>query len=61
MYGTVGQNPYLLGRESTYLLCDYLAGKQIEELVYIPYCVVTKNNLQTKEVVDYCNSMGISL
>lgn len=61
LYGTVGQNPYLMGYNSTYLMCEYLSGEKIPEVAYVPYCVVTSKNLQTKEVQEYLASMKIAL
>ncbi len=60
LYGTVGQNPYLMGYNATYTLIDYLEGATIEDFVAVPYCVVTKNNLESDEVKEYMASMGLS-
>ena len=61
LYGTVGQNPYLMGYNSTYLMCDYLSGVEIPEIDYVPYCVVTGDNLESDEVKEYLASMKIEV
>ena len=61
MYGAVGQNPYMMGYNSAYLICDYLAGTEVPEVAYVPYCVVTKDNLNSEEVKTYLASMKIEL
>lgn len=60
LYGTVGQNPFLMGYNGTYTLIDYLEGAEIEDFVAVPYCVVSKNNLDSDEVKEYMASMGLS-
>ena len=61
LYGTVGQNPYLMGYNSTYLMCDFLSGVEIPEIDYVPYCVVTGDNLESDEVKEYLASMKIEV
>ena len=61
LYGTVGQNPYLMGYNSTYLMCDYLSGVEIDEVSYVPYCIVTGTNLETPEVKEYFESMKLDI
>lgn len=61
LYGTVGQNPFMMGYNSTYLMCDYLSGESIPAVDYVPYCVVTATNLETEEVKEYLDSMQIEL
>ena len=61
MYGAVGQNPYMMGYNSAYLICDYLAGAEVPEVAYVPYCVITKENLNSEAVKDYLASMKIEL
>lgn len=59
MYGAVGQNPYLMGHDSIYHMCDYLKTGEIAEFTAVPYTVVTKNNLEDPSVVEYLKTMGI--
>lgn len=59
LYGAVGQNPYLMGYNAVYAMCDYLRDGEIEMDQIVPYCVVTKNNLETEEVKAYLASMKI--
>ena len=61
LYGTVGQNPYMMGYNSTYLMCDYLSGVEIEEVSYVPYCIVTSTNMDTPEVKEYFESMKLDI
>ena len=60
MYGAMGQNPYLMGYDSTYMMCDFLAGKTIEKNATVPYQVVTKNNLDSEEVQNYLKTMNLA-
>lgn len=60
MYGAMGQNPYLMGYDSTYMMCDFLAGKTIEKNATVPYQVVTKNNLDSEEVQKYLKTMNLA-
>ena len=62
VYGTVGQNPYLMGYESVYMMAEYLVdNKRLEEFTYVPFTVVTQNNLETEEVKEYLQVMEISI
>ncbi len=61
MYAAVGQNPYLMGYNSTYELLNYLETGEIEEFVYVPYCVVTLDNMETEEVQEYFESMQMDI
>lgn len=59
LYGSVGQNPYLMGYNAVYAMCDYLRDGKVEMNQVVPYTVVTKNNLESEEVKAYLASMKI--
>ena len=59
MFGSMGQNPYLMGYDSTYMMCDFLAGKELPENATVPFQAVTKNNIGTDEVKAYMATMGM--
>ena len=59
IYGAVGQNPYLMGHDSIYHMCDYLKTGEIAEFTAVPYTVVTKDNLDDENVVEYLKTMDI--
>ena len=59
MYGAMGQNPYLMGYDSTYMMCDYLSGKELDPEATVPYQVVTCNNITSTEVQDYMKTMNL--
>lgn len=61
LYGTAGQNPYLMGYNSAFLMVDYLNGKKLEEFTYVPFTVVDESNLESTEVQDYLKSMNIEI
>ena len=62
LYGTCGQNPYLMGFDSTYVMYKYLAEDVVPgEFTYIPYTVVKHDNLDSDEVKDYLESMKIEI
>ncbi len=60
MYGTMGQNPYLMGYDSTYMMCDYLAGETLPENATVPFQVVTQKNLENEEIQNYIKTMGLA-
>ena len=60
MFGSMGQNPYLMGYDSTYMMCDFLSGKKIEKNATVPYQAVTKNNINTEEVQNYLKTMNLA-
>ena len=59
MYGAMGQNPYLMGYDSTYMMCDYLSGKELDPEATVPYQVVTVNNITSDEVQAYMKTMNL--
>ena len=59
LYGSVGQNPYLMGYNAVYAMCDYLRDGEIEMDQIVPYCVVKQDNLESPEVQEYLASMKI--
>ena len=59
MYGAMGQNPYLMGYDSTYLMCDYLAGKGFPEGASVPFQAVDITNIDSDEVKAYMKTMGM--
>ena len=59
MYGAMGQNPYLMGYDSTYMMCDYLSGKELDPEATVPYQVVTTNNITSDEVQAYMKTMNL--
>ena len=59
LYGSVGQNPYLMGYNAVYAMCDYLRDGKVEMNQIVPYTIVTKNNLESEEVKAYLASMKI--
>ncbi|PWL49057.1 MAG: hypothetical protein DBY39_02045 [Clostridiales bacterium] len=59
MFGSMGQNPYLMGYDSTYMMCDFLAGKELPENATVPFQAVTKNNIDSDEVKAYMATMGL--
>ena len=59
MYGAMGQNPYLMGYDSTYMMCDYLAGKELPENATVPFQAVTQKNIESDEVKAYMATMGM--
>ncbi len=58
MYGAMGQNPYLMGYDSTYYMCDYLAGYGYETKS-VPFQAVDINNIDSDEVKAYMKTMGM--
>ncbi len=60
VYGTVGENPFLIGYNAVYTLIDYLEGVDLPDFVAVPSCVITKNNLESEEVKEYMAMNGIS-
>ncbi len=60
LYGVVAHNPFLLGYNAVYALIDYLEGARIPEFIAVPYCVITKNNLESEKVKEYMAMNGIS-
>lgn len=62
LYGTCGQNPYLMGYDSTYVMYEYLVNDvKPGEFTYIPYTVVKHDNLDSAEVKAYLDSMKIEI
>ena len=62
VYGTVGQNPYLMGYESVYMMMKHLTiGRELAEFAYIPFTVVKQDNLETEEVKTYLRMMEIEI
>ncbi len=60
LYGVAAHNPFLMGYNAVYTLLDYLEGARIPEFIAVPYCVITKNNLESEEVKEYMAMNGIS-
>ena len=58
MYGAMGQNPYLMGYDSTYFMCDYLAGYGFETC-FVPFQAVSIKNIDSDEVKAYMKTMGL--
>ena len=58
MYGAMGQNPYLMGYDSTYFMCDYLAGYGFETC-FVPFQAVSIKNIDSDEVKAYMKTMGM--
>ena len=59
-YGFMGQNPYLMGHDSVYMMCDYLAGdKDAAKNKSVPFQAVTQSNLDSDEVKDYFKKLGM--
>lgn len=58
MYGAMGQNPYLMGYDSTFMLCDYLEGYGFENK-FVPYQAVSIKNINSDEVKAYMKTMGM--
>ncbi len=60
MYGAMGQNPYLMGYDSTYMMCDYLAGdKNAAVGKSVPFQAVDIENINSDEVQAYMKTMGM--
>jgi len=60
MYGAMGQNPYLMGYDSTYMMCNYLAGdKNAAVGKSVPFQAVDIENINTDEVQAYMKTMGM--
>ena len=60
MYGAMGQNPYLMGYDSTYMMCDYLAGdKNAAKGKSVPFQAVDIENINYDEVQAYMKTMGM--
>ena len=60
MYGAMGQNPYLMGYDSTYMMCDYLAGdKNAAKGKSVPFQAVDIENINSDEVKAYMKTMGM--
>ncbi len=57
----MGQNPYLMGYNAMFTMLDYLEGATLDKMVEVPYCIVTKDTLDTDEVKEYVSSMGLTL
>ena len=59
-YGFMGQNPYLMGYDSIYMLCEYLAGdKTAAQGKNVPFQAVSQKNLDSGEVKDYLKKLGM--
>lgn len=62
LYGTCGQNPYLMGYDSAYHMEQYLnENKTFSELTTVDYQVVTKSTMDSADVKAYLESMKISV
>ena len=48
-----------MGYDSTYMMCDFLAGKELPENATVPFQAVTKNNIDSDEVKAYMATMGL--
>ena len=61
-YGFMGQNPYLMGYDSVYMMCDYLSGdKDAVKDKSVPSQAVSQKNLDSEEVKAYMRTLGMNV
>lgn len=55
----LGSEPLSDGLDSTYMMCCFLAGKELPENATVPFQAVTQANIETDEVKAYMATMGM--
>ncbi|MBQ4289298.1 MAG: sugar ABC transporter substrate-binding protein [Clostridia bacterium] len=62
MYGAMGQNPFKMGYDSTFMMCDYLAGdKEAAKDKTVPWIGIDITNLDSDESKEYMKSLGMNV
>ena len=59
LYGTIGENNYLLGFNAPFYLIDFFEAKQTKALMPVSHTVLTRESLASPEVQDYLQSIGL--
>lgn len=60
IYGTIGENNYLLGFDAPFYMIDFFEAKQTKALIPIAHTVLTKELLADAIVQDYLQSIGLA-
>ena len=62
MYGAMGQNPFKMGYDSTFMMCDYLAGdKDVAKNKTVPWIAIDITNMDSPESIEYMKSLGMNV
>jgi len=53
MEGTAAQFPQIMGKKAAEIAYDYLSGRKIKSIVYIPVKLITRKNIERFDVLDW--------